>query len=280
MAVNNSLTQNNEKKRVPFSVAIQTSLYQNLVRNTLVDPKKSSRFITAITSAVSANPKLQNCDAGSILSAGFLGESLNLSPSPQLGMYYIVPYGQQAQFQLGYKGYIQLAIRSGQYRKINVVPIKQGELVRFDPLNEEIEVNMIDDESERENTPTTGYYAFFEYLNGFRKAIYWSREKMEAHAKKYSKNYSFIWGSDFDKMACKTMLRQLISKWGIMSVDMEKAFTSDMAVIKPDGSAEYIDNPKHTDSDAEIPLNPVPPEPVSEQLEISRNDDFASIMEG
>ncbi len=273
MAVNNSLTQNNEKKRVPFSVAIQTSLYQNLVRNTLGDPKKSSRFITAITSAVSVNPKLQNCDAGSILSAGLLGESLNLSPSPQLGMYYIVPYGQQAQFQLGYKGYIQLAIRSGQYRKINVVPIKQGELIRFDPLNEEIEVNLIDDESERESTPTTGYYAFFEYLNGFRKAIYWSREKMEVHAKKYSKNYSSIWGSDFDKMACKTMLRQLISKWGIMSVDMEKAFTSDMAVIKSDGSAEYIDNPKHIESDVEVPQTSIP-EPVSEQ-----NDDFASIME-
>lgn len=277
MAVNNSLTQA-EKKQVPFSAAIQTSLYQNLIRNTLGDPKKSARFITAITSAVSANHELQSCDAGSILSAGLLGESLNLSPSPQLGMYYIVPYKKKAQFQLGYKGYIQLAIRSGQYRKLNVVPIKQGELIRFDPLDEEIEINMIDNETERENTPTIGYYAFFEYLNGFRKAIYWSREKMESHAQKYSKN-SRIWDTDFDKMACKTMLRQLISKWGIMSVDMEKAFTSDMAVIRTDGSAEYIDNPEHVKSDARIPQNPIP-EPVSEQLEISQNDDFASIMEG
>ena len=99
MAVNNSLTQA-EKKQVPFSAAIQTSLYQNLIRNTLGDPKKSARFITAITSAVSANHELQSCDAGSILSAGLLGESLNLSPSPQLGMYYIVPYKKKAQFQL------------------------------------------------------------------------------------------------------------------------------------------------------------------------------------
>ena len=86
---------------------------------------------------------------------------------------------------------------------------------------------MIDDESERENTPTTGYYAFFEYLNGFRKAIYWSREKMEAYAKKYSKAYSSFWGKDFDTMACKTMLRQLITKWGIISVDMQTAIENE-----------------------------------------------------
>lgn len=280
MAVNNNLIQNAEKKQKPFSAAIQTSLYQNLIRNTLGDPKKSARFITAITSAVSANPNLQKCDAGSILSAGLLGESLNLSPSPQLGMYYIVPYSGKAQFQLGYKGYIQLAIRSGQYRRLNVMPVKQGELVRFNPLEEEIEINMIDDETERENAPTMGYYAFFEYLNGFRKAIYWSRDKMESHAKKYTKNYNAFWGKDFDGMACKTMLRQLISKWGIMSVDMEKAFTSDMSVIRTDGSAEYIDNPQNTaavaqSDESEQNIN------NNAQLEFSQdNDDFASIMEG
>lgn len=280
MAVNNNLIQNVEKKQKPFSAAIQTSLYQNLIRNTLGDPKKSARFITAITSAVSANPNLQKCDAGSILSAGLLGESLNLSPSPQLGMYYIVPYKEKAQFQLGYKGYIQLAIRSGQYRRLNVMPVKQGELVRFNPLEEEIEINMIEDEAERENAPTMGYYAFFEYLNGFRKAIYWSRDKMESHAKKYTKNYNAFWGKDFDGMACKTMLRQLISKWGIMSVDMEKAFTSDMSVIRTDGSAEYIDNPQNTaavaqSDESEQNIN------NNAQLEFSQdNDDFASIMEG
>lgn len=201
-------------------------------------------------------------------------------PSPQLGMYYIVPYKEKAQFQLGYKGYIQLAIRSGQYRRLNVTAIKQGELVHFNPLEEEIEINMIDDETERENAPTMGYYAFFEYLNGFRKAIYWSREKMESHAKKYTKNYNAFWGKDFDGMACKTMLRQLISKWGIMSVDMEKAFTSDMAVIRTDGSAEYIDNPQNTaavaqSDESEQNIN------NNAQLEFSQdNDDFASIMEG
>lgn len=97
---------------------------------------------------------------------------------------------KEAQFQLGYKGYIQLAIRSGQYKKLNVLAIKDGELVRFDPLNEEIEVNLIDDEEVREEAKTIGYYAMFEYTNGFRKAMYWSKKKMEAHALKYSKGYA------------------------------------------------------------------------------------------
>ena len=282
-----------------FSVAIQSDMYKKLINNTLGNEKRAQRFIASISSAVATNPGLQECDAGTILSAALLGETLNLSPSPQLGQYYLVPYNvktgvdekgkpiykKQAQFQIGYKGLIQLAIRSGQYKKLNVLAIKKGELINYDPLNEEIEVNLIDDEVEREETETIGYYAMFEYTNGFRKSIYWSKPKMIKHAEKYSagykahKGYTF-WEKDFDGMAYKTMLRQLISKWGIMSVDMEKAFTSDMAVIKPDGSAEYIDNPKQTDSDAEIPLNPVPPEPASEQLEISRNDDFASIMGG
>lgn len=194
----------------------------------------------------------QECTNQSILSGALLGESLKLSPSPQLGQYYLVPFndknkGKVAQFQLGYKGYIQLAIRSGQYKKLNVLAIKEGELIRFDPLNEEIEVRLIEDEEEREQANTIGYYAMFEYTNGFRKAIYWSKRKMEAHALKYSKGYQAkkgytFWEKDFDGMAYKTMLRQLISKWGIMSIDMASAIDSDMAVINEDGTKDYVDN--------------------------------------
>lgn len=152
-----------------------------------------------------------------------------------------------AQFQIGYKGYIQLAIRSGQYKKLNVLAIKEGELVNYNPLDEDIEVRLIENEEEREKAETIGYYAMFEYLNGFKKTLYWSKAKMEAHALKYSmgyrakKGYTF-WEKDFDGMAYKTMLRQLISKWGIMSVDMQKAMESDMAEIKEDGTYEYVDN--------------------------------------
>lgn len=225
--------------------------------NKVVGGKNGTRFISSIVSAVQATPALQECTNSSILSAALLGESLNLSPSPQLGQYYMVPYdnrskgAKEAQFQLGYKGYIQLAVRSGQYKKLNVLAIKEGELVRFDPLNEEMEVRLIEDEKLREEAPTAGYYAMFEYNNGFRKALYWSRAKMEAHAKKYSPGYKrdlekgtswTFWAKDFDAMAYKTMLRQLISKWGIMSIDLQKAIDKDMAVIQEDGSAEYVDN--------------------------------------
>lgn len=263
------------KSKPKFSVAIQSDAYKNLINNTLNDPKRASRFIANITSAVSVNPALQECEASTILSAGLLGEALNLSPSPQLGHFYMVPYDDKkrgckvAQFQLGYKGYLQLAIRSGYYRKINVLPIKEGELVSFDPMTEEIEVNLIEDDEVRENTPTAGYYAMFEYTNGFRKAIYWSYKKMMNHADKYSKafnkesyaalkadkipqnelwKYSSFWYKDFDSMAQKTMLRQLISKWGIMSIEMQQAFENDqgVAVVK-DGKlagVEYVDNPE------------------------------------
>lgn len=156
--------------------------------------------------------------------------------------------GKVAQFQLGYKGYIQLAIRSGQYKKLNVLAIKEGELEYFDPMNEDIQVNlMINKWNEREALPTVGYYAMFELTNGFRKAIYWSKEQMEAHAIKYSpgykakKGYTF-WEKNFDGMAYKTMLRQLISKWGIMSIDMQMAFDGDMAVINEDGTKDYVEN--------------------------------------
>ena len=251
--MSNQLTTNKPK----FSVAIQSDKYKNLINQTLGDKDRATRFIASISSAVATNQALQECDAGTILSGALLGESLNLSPSPQLGQYYLVPFNDSkkgykvAQFQLGYKGYIQLAIRSGQYKKLNVLAIKKGELVKYDPLNEEIEVNLIDDEEERENAETVGYYAMFEYTNGFRKSMYWSKAKMEKHALKYSSGYKAkkgytYWEKDFDGMAYKTMLRQLISKWGIMSIDMQQAVEKDMTAINTDGTYEYVDNEEDT----------------------------------
>lgn len=253
MAVANRLAPRTQK------TGLTAYLTQDAVKdqiNKVVGGKNGTRFISSIVSAVQATPALQECTNSSILSAALLGESLNLSPSPQLGQYYMVPYdnrskgAKEAQFQLGYKGYIQLATRSSQYKKLNVLSIKEGELIRFDPLNEEIEVNLIQDDEQREAAPTIGYYAMFEYTNGFRKAMYWSRAKMEAHAKKYSPGYKrdlekgtswTFWAKDFDAMAYKTMLRQLISKWGIMSIDLQDAIDSDMAVIREDGSRDYVE---------------------------------------
>lgn len=266
-----------------FSLAIQSDGYKRLINNTLGDPKRSAKFIAGITSAVATNQALQECDAGSILSGALLGEALNLSPSPQLGQYYLVPFNEKAQFQLGYKGYIQLAIRSGQYKKLNVLAIKEGELISYDALNEEIDVRLIDDEEERENAVTIGYYAMFEYTNGFRKTLYWSKNKMKKHAMQYSQSYMkdikkgtsySFWSKDFDGMAFKTMLRQLISKWGIMSVEMQEALSKDMAVIKEDGSYDYVDNtpvaePKQVvEHPVEEPIKEQPPaQPATTNIE-------------
>ena len=278
MAVNNTLQK--QPAKVPFGAFMTTEGAKANI-NKIVGGKNGPRFTSAIVSAVNANPALQECSNQSILSAALLGETLKLSPSPQLGHYYMVPFndktkGKTAQFILGYKGYIQLALRSGQYKKLNVLAIKEGELVRYDPLNEEIEVKIIPDEVERENAPTIGYYAFFEYLNGFRKTLYWSKDKMIAHADRFSQAfskdacdistrsgvrhkvsfadyeagnynkkdewmYSSFWYKDFDAMAYKTMLRQLISKWGIMSIDMVTAFESDYTVEAADGTRTYVE---------------------------------------
>lgn len=142
-------------------------------------------------------------------------------------------------------------MRSGQYKKINVLAIKEGELKRIDRLSEEVEIDFIEDEETRENTPTIGYYAMFEYLNGFKKMLYWSKKKMQAHAQKYSQGYASdlknntnwtFWSKDFDGMAFKTMLRQLISKWGIMSTELQKAFEQDMSFSTEKDHTVYFDN--------------------------------------
>lgn len=196
MAVNNSLVA---KSKAQQNLGITAYLTQDAIKNQInkvVGGKNGQRFISAIVSAYNTNPTLQECTNQSILSAALLGESLQLSPSPQLGHYYMVPFNntkagiKEAQFQMGYKGYIQLAIRSGQYKRLNVVAIKEGELEYFDPLNEDIKVNlMVDDWDKREEAETIGYYAMFELVNGFRKTMYWSKAQMLAHADKYSQAF-------------------------------------------------------------------------------------------
>lgn len=264
---------NSAPQKQKFSVAINSKMYQNLIASTLRDPARARRFTAAITSAVAVNPALQECDAGTILAGALLGESLNLSPSPQLGQYYLVPFKQKAKydrggnmvrpetttatFVLGYKGYIQLAIRSGQYKDLEAMEIKQGEYLGRDPETGKAKFQFIEDDDERETLPTIGYMAYFEYnppkgsTTGFRKTIYWSKEKMMTHADTYSKafsrqgyedlqagrvpekdmwRYSSFWYKNFDDMARKTLIRHLISHWGIMSIDMQTALEHDDAV--------------------------------------------------
>ncbi len=297
MAINNSLAKQNKKPS--FGVMINSDGYKRMINQTLGDPKKAARFVTAITSAVSTNPALQNCDASTIVSAGLLGETLNLSPSPQLGQYYLVPFNDRrnnrttAQFQLGYRGMLQLAQRSGEYKRINAMAVKEGELLHYDPFNDEIELQYIEDEEQRESLPTIGYYAMFEYHNGFRKVLYWSKSKMEQHAMKYSqgyrakKGYTF-WEKDFDAMGVKTMLRQLISKWGVMSLEMQRAYEADGGVMNQDGTIDYVDSvdaapqpePQPDPVAAEVVEAPAaqPEPPLPDEPPVVDDDEFADLM--
>lgn len=296
MAINNTLA----KKEQSFSTFLALPAVRKKIFD-VVAGDRGSQFIASIATSVGANPAVAECDYSSILTSALLGEALKLSPSPQLGQFYMVPYndknrGKLAQFQLGYKGYIQLAIRSGQYRKINVMSIKEGELIQYDALNEDIEVKLIDDEEARENAVTIGYYAMFELVNGFRKTMYWSLSKMQAHAKKYSQGYAAdlkkgtswtFWSKDFDGMAYKTMLRQLISKWGIMSIDLQTAITNDMGVIKDDGAVDYVDGadseifkPAVVTSDEPVAQQTAEPAPAESAQEYEDQDDVVNMFFG
>lgn len=306
---------NNQPKpqKARFSVAITTPEYQKLIQSTLSDPGRVRSFTAAITSAVAVNAALQDCQAPSIIAAALLGESLNLSPSPQLGQYYLVPFEQQlkdadgkklweldengkprkndngkwipisiknAQFILGYRGYIQLAIRSGYYLDIDTIEVREGEYKGRDRFTGKPIFEFIEDDATRDTLPIIGYMAYFEYLNGFKKTLYWSKEKMMQHADTYSAafsaeayiklqnneipqedmwKYSSYWYKSFDDMAKKTMLRQLISKWGVMSTTLQLAYDSDSCAIKHDGGT-FI--PAKLD-DLETPEKPEQLEPSS-----------------
>lgn len=248
----------------------------------VIGKERTTRFISSVISAVQATPALKECTNNSILSAALQGEALNLAPSPQLGQFYMIPYKKkdkngnivsiEATFQLGAKGYKQLAMRSGQYKDLDVMSIKAGEYLGRDPETGKHMFDFVTDDDEREDLPTIGYMAYFELLNGFRKQIYWSKKKMLNHADIYSQafnkedyerliagkipkkelwKYSSFWYKNFDEMAEKTMIRQLISKWGIMSIEMQTAYEKDMAVIDEDGNPVYVDNPQTTMSTQE-----------------------------
>ena len=271
----NNITVTKPARPMTFSTFMSSDAVKQKV-NEMIGGKDGQSFITSIISAVSTNPNLAKCEHSTILSAAMQGASLKLSPSNQLGHYYLVPYDDNknhrvvAQFQMGYKGYIQLAMRSGQYRDLDVMDIRDGEYKGKDKYTGKPVIEFIEDDDAREELPIVGYFAYFELLNGFRKSLYWSKAKMEKHAMQYSKGYASdvkkgnqytFWSKDFDGMAFKTMLRQLLSKWAVMSIEMQTAMASDMAVIN-DNCYEYVDNqseeetPEQTleDQYAAIPL--------------------------
>lgn len=238
--------ENLEKEK--FSVYMQKPAVQESLLRALGDAKLVNNFSKALVLAVTSSTNLASCTYPSIVSAALRGSALNLSSNETIGQYYIVPYNGKAQLQIGWKGYYQLAIRSNMYKTLDVSEIKEGELKSYNPITKEAEFEPILDDEEREKKPTIGYYTWFELKNGFKKSLYWPKAKMEAHAEKYSKAYKAkkgisFWEKDFDSMAKKTMLRQLLSKYGPMSEEMEIAMETDMSASEDLGKTKtYVDN--------------------------------------
>lgn len=248
-------------KPVTFKDVIKSTSVQKRFRETFGSEERAGSFTTALISNVAANPDLAECDAMTIISAAMTGETLKLSPNPTLGQYYLVPRDDKkngrklATFLLSWRGYYQLALRSGAYRKLDASVIKKGEIKHYNPITGDIEFSPIEDPDVRESAETEGYYAYFELTNGFTKTLYWPKKKMLAHAKHYSPGYRrdlergteyTFWSKDFDAMALKTMYRQLIGKYGVMSTDMQIAYTADMSASESlDANTSdrvYIDN--------------------------------------
>lgn len=184
--------------------------------------KKAPQFMASILNLYNGEPGLQKAEPMSIVSSAMVAASLDLPVDKNLGYAWIVPYSGRAQFQLGYKGYIQLALRTGQYKSINVIEVREGELVKWNRLTEEIELDLDAATSDK----VIGYCGYFKLINGFEKSVYWTKDEITKHKNKFSKS-DFGWKKDWDAMAKKTVLRNMLSKWGILSIEMQKAVNED-----------------------------------------------------
>ena len=201
--------------------------------------KKAPGFISSVLQTVNNNNLLSKADPATVLNAAATAASLDLPINQSLGRAWIVPFKGQAQFQIGYKGFVELAQRSGKYRSINAIAVYENQYKGFNALTETIDGDFsIDGEGS-----VVGYAAHFELLNGFTKTVFWSKEKVEQHAKRFSKSYSNgPWKSDFDAMAKKTVLKHTLSNWGVLSIEMQTATIADQSVQPEEGVHQYVDN--------------------------------------
>lgn len=221
---------------------------------TSVLAERKGEFINNLTAVVANDAKLQACEPVTLMYAALKATALRLPLDPNLGQAYIIPYKNnrerktEAQFQIGWKGFIQLAIRSGQFQAINTTDIREGELKGYDLMTGEVNVQAVAD---RESKPVIGYLAYFKLTNGFAKSLYMSAEEIEQHATRYSQSYrgkykdSSLWATDKDAMAKKTVLKLLLNRFAPLSVDMQRAVQADQSVLHGDGKLEYVDNSKN-----------------------------------
>lgn len=216
--------------------------------------KRATQFITTVVQISNSNELLKKCEPTSLINAAITAATLDLPINPNLGFAYIIPFKQKkgdnyidvAQFQLGYKGFIQLAQRSGQFQTIAACPVYEGQIVSENPLT-----GFVFDFTQKKPTKVVGYAAYFKLINGFEKTLYMTVAELDAHGKKFSQTYKKGWGlwkDDFNGMAIKTVIKLLLSKYAPLSVEMQKAVVSDQGVIgNPDSmEVEYPDNESGT----------------------------------
>lgn len=256
-------------------VSVQAYLRSNTVQQRIeaLLGKRAGQFTATLMSVLNQNVMLQECKPETVLSAAITAASMDLPVNPNLGFAYIIPYNNnqkveetyldakgvertrtkwvttvEAQFQMGYKGFIQLAQRSGHYKTINSTDVREGEIKSFDRLSGEFEFNWIDDRKERDKLPVIGYVAYFRLNTGFEKTLYMEIDDLTKHAKKYSKSFAKGYGlwaekDGFEFMALKTVLKLLISKFGPMNTELQQAILADQSEVGDDGF-NYVDNDK------------------------------------
>lgn len=203
--------------------------------------KRAPQFMTSLINVVNSNYDLKQCDYGSVIASALVAAALDLPINQNLGYMYIVPYKHRATPQMGYKGYIQLAQRSGQYKHLNAIPVYADEFKSWNPLTEEIDYQPNFHDRDAKEQPV-GYLGYMELLNGFSKTVFWTHQQIDDHRKNFSQaggkgkdTPKGVWADHFDAMALKTVLRNLLTKWGPMTVDIQTASDAE------DGLYDHLD---------------------------------------
>lgn len=302
MAANQLQAQNQEQKRVGVVTQVKNILSEESVKTRFneVLGKKAPQFMASIVNVVSASQQLKQCQPNSIMAAAFVAASFDLPIDSNLGFAALVPYDKKfkdpdtgqwgkvklAQFQMMYKGFIQLAIRTGEYEKMNCSAVYQDEIIDYNPITGECQFTtdfkLCTQRNNGESDKICGYYAWFRLRSGFTKELYMSKSEVLNHAKKYSQSYRYDlndnktsskWSTDFDAMAMKTVIKQLLSKWGILSIEMQKAITDDQKTFDESGEGEYGDNQpdliEAVDPFAQIEQNDDGPAEEPEEIDIT-----------
>ncbi len=286
MADNKQAQAMQQPKKVPVLNQVKSILGEENVKKRFqnVLGKKAPQFMASIVNVVSATPALKKCEPNSIIAAAFVASSFDLPIDSNLGFAALVPYDKSmrdangelykvklAQFQMMYKGFIQLAIRTGEYEKMNCSAVYQDEIIDYNPITGECqfvtEFSTCEQRNNGETDKIVGYYAWFRLKSGFTKELYMSKSEVLNHAKKYSQSYRYDlndneskskWSTDFDAMALKTVIKLLLSKWGILSIEMQKAIQDDQKTFDENGNESYGDNMPDMDDEPDPFATPEP----------------------